>query len=152
MDIPEEALLDEEDEEEEDEEKKEQECLLCCDRKANVITQPCNHMVICDQCHRKLGHNSKCLRCNQTVQFIKPKIAPAIIANNVPMCAKCRKEPAAILHPCGHAELCCTCIFDRKVYLEQHADAFSGPDPTGCIVCDRPISCIFTIDMQYFTM
>ena len=128
--IPKQALLREEDEEKE----APQLCLICCDRQANISTLPCNHIVICDQCHRKLPSNSKCLQCVRNVNSVKRKCFYGKLSGNENMCKKCRQEPAAITAPCGHCVLCATCIGSH------------------CATCQQPVSTIFSMDMQCFQL
>ena len=43
-----------------------EECLICSDRKANVLFKPCDHMIACDDCSQKLNIK-KCLKCRISI-------------------------------------------------------------------------------------
>ena len=38
-------------------------CVVCIDREANMMATSCGHMVICDQCHQRVGDKSSCVIC-----------------------------------------------------------------------------------------
>ena len=44
-------------------------CVICMDKRRNIVIQGCNHFVICDECERKLVLN-KCPQCQRAYSNI----------------------------------------------------------------------------------
>ena len=58
----------------EEKEQAEKNCIICCDKKANIVFMPCCHMVCCEDCSAKLlanyiadGGKNECPLCKMRI-------------------------------------------------------------------------------------
>ena len=51
----------------------EEECVICCDKKANILYTECLHLVVCDGCDKK-GKFSKCPLCRKKIKNQRIKL------------------------------------------------------------------------------
>lgn len=43
-------------------------CMICIDKKSNIIYKPCNHNIICEDCNGMLTRKTICPYCAQNIQ------------------------------------------------------------------------------------
>lgn len=48
-----------------------QECVICAENKRDILFEPCNHIIVCIECARRLNDDPKCPKCRKTIESAK---------------------------------------------------------------------------------
>lgn len=79
-----------------------EECMICSEKKRDVLLKPCNHIIGCEACTTRC---KKCLLCKETISE-KVKLKSCVVCD--------RARASVLFKPCGHLAVCQLCALDRK--------------------------------------
>lgn len=89
-----------------------QSCVICAERIASVLYEPCGHKLYCKNCFDDLGPQQQgcCGNCKADTKshiFLKHE-------NTRNLCVYCGQNKANIYFSCGHLVICSTCLDHQK--------------------------------------